>query len=104
MKTVEEFFHLRLVFASRTKQTCELEVDHLGGGSFTVRMESVAASVGPGRPLKCLASLSDIIVIVPSTAVESMQLGGLAGLTALTMGLGQERANGQKEAELKREA
>jgi regulator of protease activity HflC (stomatin/prohibitin superfamily) len=27
------------------------------------------------------------IVIVPSTAVESMQLGGMAGLTALTMGL-----------------
>jgi len=27
------------------------------------------------------------IVIVPSSAVESMQLGGLAGLTALTMGL-----------------
>jgi regulator of protease activity HflC (stomatin/prohibitin superfamily) len=35
------------------------------------------------------------IVIVPSTAVESMQLGGLAGMTALTMGL--ERANGHKE-------
>jgi regulator of protease activity HflC (stomatin/prohibitin superfamily) len=31
------------------------------------------------------------IVIVPSTAVESMQLGGLAGLTALTMGL--DKAN-----------
>jgi len=31
------------------------------------------------------------IVIVPSTAVESMELGGLAGMTALTMGLGQER-------------
>ncbi len=27
------------------------------------------------------------IVIVPSTAVESMQLGGLAGLTAMTMGI-----------------
>ncbi len=27
------------------------------------------------------------IVIVPSTAAESMQLGGIAGLTALTMGL-----------------
>ena len=27
------------------------------------------------------------IVIVPSTAVESMQLGGLAGLTALSMGI-----------------
>ncbi len=38
------------------------------------------------------------IVIVPSTAVESMQLGGRAGLTALTMGLGQERA--RKDAEL----
>ena len=36
------------------------------------------------------------IVIVPSTAVESMQLGGLAGMTALTMGLGQERAAAAK--------
>jgi regulator of protease activity HflC (stomatin/prohibitin superfamily) len=40
------------------------------------------------------------IVIVPSTAVESMQLGGLAGLTALTMGLGQEKANREKESEI----
>jgi hypothetical protein len=32
------------------------------------------------------------IVIVPSTAVDTMQLGGLAGLTALTMGIGQEAA------------
>jgi regulator of protease activity HflC (stomatin/prohibitin superfamily) len=39
------------------------------------------------------------IVIVPSTAVESMQLGGLAGLTALTMGLGQERAIQEKQDE-----
>jgi regulator of protease activity HflC (stomatin/prohibitin superfamily) len=37
------------------------------------------------------------IVIVPSSAVETMQLGGLAGLTALTMGLGQDRANQDKE-------
>lgn len=44
-----------------------------------------------------------IIVIVPSTAVESMQLGGLAGMTALTMGLGQERANGDKAAELRKQ-
>ena len=41
------------------------------------------------------------IVIVPSTAVESMQLGGLAGMTALTMGLGQERGNGHKDGEIK---
>jgi regulator of protease activity HflC (stomatin/prohibitin superfamily) len=37
------------------------------------------------------------IVIVPSSAVETMQLGGLAGLTALTMGLGQDRTNRKKE-------
>jgi regulator of protease activity HflC (stomatin/prohibitin superfamily) len=43
------------------------------------------------------------IVIVPSTAVESMQLGGLAGMTALTMGLGQERSNGHKEGEAKKQ-
>ncbi len=41
------------------------------------------------------------IVIVPSTAVETMQLGGLAGMTALTMGLGQERAIKDKESEIK---
>jgi regulator of protease activity HflC (stomatin/prohibitin superfamily) len=32
------------------------------------------------------------IIIVPSTAVETMQLGGLAGLTALASTLGQEPA------------
>jgi len=35
------------------------------------------------------------IVIVPSTALETMQLGGLAGLTAMTMGISQE--NQKKE-------
>jgi len=38
------------------------------------------------------------IVIVPSSAVETMQLGGLAGITALTMGLGvKDRAAQGKE-------
>jgi hypothetical protein len=32
-----------------------------------------------------------------------MQLGGLAGMTALTMGLGQDRANGHKDAEIKKQ-
>ncbi len=39
------------------------------------------------------------IVIVPSTAVETMQLGGIAGMTALTMGIGQDAANGRKASE-----
>jgi hypothetical protein len=30
-----------------------------------------------------------------------MQLGGLAGMTALTMGIGQERANKEKDAQNK---
>jgi len=40
------------------------------------------------------------IVIVPSSAIETMQLGGLAGMTALTMGLGQERPAAAKAEEL----
>jgi regulator of protease activity HflC (stomatin/prohibitin superfamily) len=38
------------------------------------------------------------IVIVPSTVVETMQLGTVAGLTALTKGLGDELANNQQAA------
>jgi regulator of protease activity HflC (stomatin/prohibitin superfamily) len=37
------------------------------------------------------------IVIVPSTAVETMQLGGLAGITAMTMQLEQQKAKKDKE-------
>ena len=37
------------------------------------------------------------IVIVPSTAIETMQLGGLAGMTALTMGIGQDAEQKAKE-------
>jgi regulator of protease activity HflC (stomatin/prohibitin superfamily) len=39
------------------------------------------------------------IVIVPSTALETMQLGGLAGITALTMGLTQEKTMPSKTKE-----
>jgi regulator of protease activity HflC (stomatin/prohibitin superfamily) len=44
------------------------------------------------------------IVVVPSTALESMQLGGLSGLTALTMGLGQEQAKTQSQGEIIRQS
>lgn len=36
------------------------------------------------------------IVIVPSTALETMQLGGLAGMTAMTMGINEQNANKKK--------
>lgn len=38
------------------------------------------------------------IVIVPSSAIDTMQLGSMAGLTALTMGIGQDKANKEKAA------
>ena len=45
------------------------------------------------------------IVIVPSSAVDTMQLGGLAGLTALTLGLDQQRTNQRKvDKQLRRAA
>jgi regulator of protease activity HflC (stomatin/prohibitin superfamily) len=40
------------------------------------------------------------IVIVPSTALETMQLGGLAGITALTMGLNKEREKKENDNKL----
>jgi regulator of protease activity HflC (stomatin/prohibitin superfamily) len=40
------------------------------------------------------------IVMIPSTVLETMQLGGLAGITALTMGLGQEHVHKEKDIEI----
>ncbi len=37
------------------------------------------------------------IVIVPSSALETMQLGGLSGMTALTMGLKNEKEREERE-------
>lgn len=42
------------------------------------------------------------IVVVPSSAIESMQLGGIAGLTALTMGIEKEKGAGEtKQSKVK---
>jgi regulator of protease activity HflC (stomatin/prohibitin superfamily) len=43
------------------------------------------------------------IVIVPSTAVETMQLGGIAGLTAMTMELKKEQAKKENESNARTE-
>jgi regulator of protease activity HflC (stomatin/prohibitin superfamily) len=42
------------------------------------------------------------IVIVPSSALDTMQLGGLAGVTALTMGLNKEREGKENDNESKK--
>ena len=44
------------------------------------------------------------IVIVPSSAVDTMQLGSMAGLTALTMGIGQEKTNKENDAAKNKES
>ena len=44
------------------------------------------------------------IVIVPSSAVDTMQLGSMAGLTALTMGIGQDKATKENDTVLKSES
>lgn len=44
------------------------------------------------------------IVMVPSTALDTMQLGGLAGMTALTMGLGQEQMQKAPENPIENQA
>jgi regulator of protease activity HflC (stomatin/prohibitin superfamily) len=41
------------------------------------------------------------IVIVPSSALETMQLGGLAGMTSLSMGLSADQKKGQEPAKTK---
>jgi regulator of protease activity HflC (stomatin/prohibitin superfamily) len=43
------------------------------------------------------------IVIVPSSALETMQLGGLAGMTALSMDLGKEKTGNTKKATEKKD-
>ncbi len=43
------------------------------------------------------------IVIVPSSVVDTMQLGSMAGLTALTMGIGQENANKAKASKSRKQ-
>lgn len=44
------------------------------------------------------------IVIVPSSAIDTMQLGSMAGLTALTMGIGQDKVNKANGATINKES
>ena len=44
------------------------------------------------------------IVMVPSTALDTMQLGGLAGMTAMTMGMGQEQMQKEPESPIENQA
>jgi hypothetical protein len=51
--------------------------------------------ISGGLGTACYVLIKELVgfVIVPGTAVETMQLGGIAGLTTMTMKLSQDRAN-----------
>ena len=58
------------------------------GGGPAVR--AIPFSKGTGIVLHEGLKQNSTIVIVPSTAVETMQLGGLAGLATFSMGLAKK--------------
>jgi regulator of protease activity HflC (stomatin/prohibitin superfamily) len=83
----------RLILGDSEKQVAE----KFGEAAKTYVNNPVALHLRAMNMLYEGLKQNSTIVIVPSSAVESMQLGGLAGLTALTMGLGQEHAGLEKE-------
>ena len=63
-------------------------------GLLTIRFAAASACVELGSKFSSSRPMNmEKMMIV---TVESLQLGGLAGLTALTMGLGQERSEMEK--------
>src|ERR1700722_5357834 len=70
-----------------------------GGGEDLYVNDPVALHLRAMNMLYEGLKQNSTIVIVPGSAIETMQLGGLAGPTALTMGLGRERATqGEKRS------
>ena len=69
----------------------ELQVaEKFGAAAKTYAKDPIALHLRAMNMLYEGLKTNSTIVIVPSSAVETMQLGGLAGLTALTMGLGKD--------------
>ena len=82
----------RVILGESEKQIAE----KFGEASLTYVNNPVALHLRAMNMLYEGLKQNSTIVIVPSSAVDTMQLGNMAGLTALTMGIGQDKAN--KEA------
>jgi regulator of protease activity HflC (stomatin/prohibitin superfamily) len=78
----------RVILGDSERQVAE----KFGEAAKTYMNNSVALHLRAMNMLYEGLKQNSTIVIVPSSAVETMQLGGLAGLTALTMGIGQDKA------------
>jgi len=88
----------RIILGDSERQVAE----KFGEAALTYANNPVALHLRAMNMLYEGLKQNSTIVIVPSSAVETMGLGSMAGLTALTMGIGQDKAN--KEAETIKEA
>ncbi len=80
----------RVILGNSERQVAE----KFGEAAKTYRNDPVALHLRAMNMLYEGLKQNSTIVIVPSSAVDTMQLGGMAGLTALTMGLGGDQAGG----------
>jgi regulator of protease activity HflC (stomatin/prohibitin superfamily) len=79
----------RVILGDSEKQVAE----KFGEAALTYANNPVALHLRAMNMLYEGLKQNATIVIVPSSAVDTMQLGSMAGLTALTMGIGQEKVN-----------
>ena len=82
----------RVILGDSEKQVAE----KFGEAALTYANNPVALHLRAMNMLYEGLKQNSTIVIVPSSAIDTMQLGSMAGLTALTMGIGQEKANRDK--------
>lgn len=78
----------RVILGESEKQVAE----KFGEAAITYADNPVALHLRAMNMLYEGLKQNSTIVIVPSSAIDTMQLGSMAGLTALTMGIGQEKA------------
>jgi regulator of protease activity HflC (stomatin/prohibitin superfamily) len=84
----------RVILGDSEKQVAE----KFGEAALTYADNPVALHLRAMNMLYEGLKQNSTIVIVPSSAIDTMQLGSMAGLTALTMGIGQEKADKEKAA------
>ena len=83
----------RVILGDSEKQVAE----KFGEAALTYANNPVALHLRAMNMLYEGLKENSTIVIVPSSAVDTMQLGSMAGLTALTMGIGQDKAKQKME-------
>ncbi|MGZ3839991.1 MAG: slipin family protein [Flavisolibacter sp.] len=79
----------RVILGDSEKQVAE----KFGEAALTYANNPVALHLRAMNMLYEGLKQNATIVIVPSSAIDTMQLGSLAGITALSMGIGQEKIN-----------